>query len=290
MFAHIMSSFKNAIEGRGTCGVNTDNGYNWCGHLIPEDVIINIFTYVPAKDLIKSGVIVCKYWHHLLNCQHFWFLKLKTDGVRLSNARRQRLQSEEDERKIIYIIQGLCSGKLPFNQNLILNPCGRDRFEHWRVGHGGDRIVIECPPVGSDEIPREASVPTQHCFVTSYYPGTRIQVIDLEKRGINAWIMDILKPEIHISEWVSARWDCNSQSFVEVRLQRVDEGEIEVNMEWSSLDNDIVCRKWYKISRVIEDYPEGINNIIYSSTGQDHQYWAGHYGAKTAGSSVVLVI
>ena len=70
------------------------------------------------------------------------------------------------------------------------------------MNHGGDGIRVECPPIGSNPIPEEAGLRTQHCFVSSYIPSTRSQIISLRDLNIETWIMDILRPEIYISEWL----------------------------------------------------------------------------------------
>lgn len=70
------------------------------------------------------------------------------------------------------------------------------------VRHGGDNLIVECPPVGSDIIPEEAGLPTQHCFVSSYFPCLRSQTITLKSLRIEPWMMDILRPEIKVSEWL----------------------------------------------------------------------------------------
>lgn len=80
--------------------------------------------------------------------------------------------------------------------------CFSDQFQHWRVKDGGDRLIVECPPVGSDSIPEEAGLPTQHCFVSSYFSCFRSQTITLQGLGIEPWMLDILRPEIKVSEWL----------------------------------------------------------------------------------------
>ena len=67
--------------------------------------------------------------------------------------------------------------------------------------HGGDGIVVEDEPVGSDPIPEAANLPTQHCFVTSYGSCLREQAIKLHERGFTPLIMDTLRPKIEITEW-----------------------------------------------------------------------------------------
>ena len=71
---------------------------------------------------------------------------------------------------------------------------------HWKVQHGGNDLIVEDRPIGSDPVPEEAS-PTQHCFVTSYMRCIRSQTIRLEKIGVSPWVMDNIKPDIYVCEW-----------------------------------------------------------------------------------------
>lgn len=41
---------------------------------------------------------------------------------------------------------------------------------------------------------------------------------------------------------------------------------------------------------MFNNYGAGVRFILFEHKGQDTQYWAGHYGAKIAGGSVVAHI
>lgn len=274
--------------GSGTAEV-PDNRIGFCVEVIPQEVMEHIFLYVPVKDLVTSVTRVCKYWHRLLIEYRFWFIKAQAEGFNVSAAAKERLLEETNEALVLRILQGICGDYLHLNTNLILNPSGQEGFKHWTVKHGGDKIIVEDVPAGSDPIPDEAGLPTQHCFVTSYSTCIRIQVINLESIGLDPQIVDILKPKVHISEWVSARWDCHSENQVIVEFRGAENRNL-VSMNWSSDKDDVIGSKWYKMEKIVVDYPRGLKIIKYSNVGKDRQFWAGHYGAKTAGSSVKLVL
>lgn len=44
------------------------------------------------------------------------------------------------------------------------------------------------------------------------------------------------------------------------------------------------------MKHVFKDYGPGVRFVLFEHKGQDTQYWAGHYGAKIAGGSVVARI
>ncbi|XP_027219715.2 F-box only protein 44 isoform X1 [Penaeus vannamei] len=264
------------------------NGARFHEKIVPEEILYIIFSFVPARDLLRSVTYVCKYWHDLLTHFHFWFRKLEVERIALSDETKEKLLSLDDEKRALYILQGLATRYLPLNQNMIKNPCGADGLKHWHCRRNRKMIAVESEPVGSDPIPEEAKLPTQHCFVTSYQSSSRTQSFTLSERGLSPELMDLLRPKIYVCQWVSARWDCRSESELVIALCGAQETK-RVKLTWSSDDEDVVGSKWYKMETTITDYPAGLSEITYSSFGKDLQYWAGFYGSKTTGSTLMLV-
>ena len=50
---------------------------------------------------------------------------MESEGSKISEKNRQLLLDHEDDDLCLYILMGLASGILPFNRNLIKNPCGQ---------------------------------------------------------------------------------------------------------------------------------------------------------------------
>ncbi|XP_045127924.1 F-box only protein 27-like [Portunus trituberculatus] len=256
--------------------------------LLPTEMCEEIFLYVPAIDLVTSASRVCKNWYHLLRNRNFWLRKVKREGFQFSAVTEKRLTEEKDLSKALHILQGLSCHLLGLNTNLIQNPSGQDGLKKWHVQHGGNGLDVENPPIGSNLIPEEAGLPTSHCFVSSFTPCIRTQLIKLKDHNLQPWMMDILQPKIEVSEWVSARFDCAARSTMKVKIFG---SGIPVNYKqnWSSSNDGVERMEWYKMS-FVADYEEGLHSIKFTNTSTDEQFWAGHYGAKTAGSSVVLKI
>lgn len=273
---------KVAIE-----DIPEDNGLVYMDRFIPEEIFFRIFCYIPPKELLYSASRVCQNWRHILQQNGFWISKIKHDGIRLSSTFRSELLNHTSKQEVLKCLQSI-SIKQPFNRNLILNPSGKDDLKFWQIERGRDGIIVEKSPCGTDPIPEEAGLPSQHCFVTSYTECRRMQQIDLHSVGVIPWVMKVLKPRITASEWVSARFDCDSWTELTLSLLRNKEVVAEKKVYWSSKDDGTVNREWYKIEVELRDYPEGVTSIKYQSRGKDHQFWAGHYGAKSAGSAVYL--
>lgn len=292
MYCSAMGNIESSVLSNAASSpldIPEGNGLLFAGISLPHEILRYILSYVPASDLIVSATRVCKYWNDLLSDTHFWLYKLQVDGIDIPEAARVELTQDASFSKGLVILRMICSGHLPLGKNLIKNPSGAESFSHWSVVHGGDGLIVESLPAGSDPIPEEAKLPTQHCFVSSYGLCSRRQVIHLPSLRITPVVLKKLKPKFIISEWVSSRWDCRSESRLTVDFIGRKSTKT-INLGWSSDDDDVVQRHWYEVKKTVTDYPADLYKIEYTNVSKDRQFWAGHYGAKTAGSSVKLLL
>ncbi|XP_075244674.1 F-box only protein 27-like [Convolutriloba macropyga] len=299
---------------------------------VPNDVLIAIFLHVPAVELVRHCSLVCRQWFDALSGRYFWVQKIESEGSKISEKNRQLLLDHEDDDLCLYILMGLASGILPFNRNLIKNPCGQDSRKHWlykektSVGskkarlaiyedepeiprqlteqlrrqypndqhpevylHSHHGFSIERKPIGTEPVPEEAGVPTQHCFVNSFSLGVRTQFIDLTKYKMRDAMMELLKPTIHYSQWVAARYDSASQADLYLLFICGKEKMSLPSVHWDTNQEGIHRRTWYKMEGRAE-VPSSVDGIVYRSTGSDLMGWAGNFGSKTTACSLVLQI
>jgi len=78
------------------------------------------------------------------------------------------------------------------NSFAVLSSCVGWNFK----SNGGDQFAVEKPPVGCGE-----PSPRDTCFVTSFHSCSKEQMINLKEVGAAPSFMDLLQPEIVISEW-----------------------------------------------------------------------------------------
>uniref|UniRef100_A0A914Q2E3 FBA domain-containing protein n=1 Tax=Panagrolaimus davidi TaxID=227884 RepID=A0A914Q2E3_9BILA len=126
----------------------------------------------------------------------------------------------------------------------------------------------------------------EYCFETSYMECKKVMEIDLKKVGILG-LMDYFRPSIIFSEWVINRADCGSKYQCSLTLLN----------KWHKIIAEISdgrqfrkwhLQKWEKVKLEIHAYPPGVRYIQITSSGQDTQFWEGHYGVKIAGSELLL--
>jgi hypothetical protein len=78
---------------------------------------------------------------------------------------------------------------------------------------------------------------------------------------------------------------CNEYIFVSKRLHSEDGGTVfETNIE----TDQWVGGDWQQVEHRFVDYPVGVRKVVIQNAGKDRQFWAGHYGAKMAKTSVIV--
>ncbi|KAJ9578680.1 hypothetical protein L9F63_005104 [Diploptera punctata] len=249
---------------------------------IPEEIIVNILSYVDASTLLKLR-LCCKWWKNLID-KEVW--RLKTSRQKYSS-----LRSVNPRHKLPWFVYYKIFVEDPFEKNLIQNHCGQGNLGGWDVlSSGGNGWRVENPPVGADILPcSEEFENLTSCFATSYHSCSKEQLIKLIDHGFTSWIMDKIQPDIHVSEWIAARFD--SGCSYEMKVELLDENNV--------LIRDFHCREeikqwqgreWKKVSHVFERYGSGVRFIKFYHGGMDSQFWAGHYGSKMTGACVKLSI
>lgn len=153
---------------------------------LPVEVLIEILCHADCQTLMRCQ-LVCKRWKMLMN--YVWHKKTEqtlgkpfpwTDGMPWS---------------VFY----LTCAKKPYERNLVKNHSGAEGTNHWElICNGGDRWMVEEPPVGVPEPPQTESMFKNRkiCFTTSFHSCAKKQDIDLIREGIHPYILDTYQPPI----------------------------------------------------------------------------------------------
>uniref|UniRef100_A0A1I7Z345 FBA domain-containing protein n=1 Tax=Steinernema glaseri TaxID=37863 RepID=A0A1I7Z345_9BILA len=251
---------------------------------LSADILEKILLRVDLETLIRAGPCVSPLWYDILKQKSFWVERARLDGADPSCFPPSSITDVPFDLGKIYYYK-------PFNRNLIENHSGQHGFEGWKVVNRGysDRMKVENPPVMGNSL-AHPSLDVPCCFVTSYSLSEKTIIIDFAEFGVDPEIMD-RRPHIAVSEWCSHRNDCAAEYTLEVCL--LDENSEEFDDEdtvfqfhrhmrqWDDLE-------WQEASHVFTNYPRGVRKVMMTSSGQDCQFWKGHYGSKMAHASVKL--
>lgn len=247
---------------------------------VPDDILFEVLKWVPVKDIIRSCVYVCRQWKGIIDTQMFWKEKCSQD-LGYTNKICHLLVDEDF--KVLYF-------KRPYQNNLIENPDAREGLKYWMIHQNrGDQWTVE-EPVGCH--PLEQFTGSQQnketkCWVSSYEMCSKSQTIDLLKRGCSVHILDEVRPDIHVSEWYAGRFDCGMEYSIMVKLLKNKNDKVPVK-EWVFDDANPAGKDWFKAEHTFTSYDPGVRFIHFFHSGNDTQFWAGHYGAKMTLSSVIL--
>ncbi|XP_053390000.1 F-box only protein 44-like [Mercenaria mercenaria] len=134
---HESGSGKSQRSLKEVYGVGNEySGENFQAIEVPDDILCEVLKWVPAEDIVKSCVYVCKQWRDVINIQMFWKEKCIHElGYTIEIF---HFLIDEDFKKLYF--------KRPYQNNLIKNPDARDGFSHWKIHeNGGNRWKIEIP-------------------------------------------------------------------------------------------------------------------------------------------------
>uniref|UniRef100_A0AC35TNC4 F-box domain-containing protein n=1 Tax=Rhabditophanes sp. KR3021 TaxID=114890 RepID=A0AC35TNC4_9BILA len=255
----------------------------------PKDVLLEIFMNLDPKFLIKNCTLVSKSWYHIINEDSFWLVRSSKENCREILPPRElvSLISKDYSLSKMYI-------KRPFNRNLIVNGSGEDGFNGWDITEARhfseNPFVVENPP--NDIVPHDPSI--RSCFATTYFVGTKKQVIRFEDLGFNDDFMAKFKPTIIVSEMHSYRRDAGAYYKLSVDLQN---GRLGNNSEEHLLNNthqqeftypQWTDPRWIKVEKEFKNYSDDTEQISFTSMGRDTMFWAGNYGSKMAKATILI--
>ncbi|XP_044006038.1 F-box only protein 44-like [Aphidius gifuensis] len=257
---------------------NNNNGLLICDKYIPEELLSKILIYFVDYKSLLNCQLVCKHWKYLI---HNYIWRRKSELIV-----GQSLCSITD---IPWIVYYQIIHKNPFNKNLIKNHSGQEQLKHWKVIlQGGDKWIVEEPPIGVPELPSEAQFDDkQRCFVTSYSPCIKRQAISLVSQGFLPEILDNYQLSIDIGEWYSCRSDCLASYKCSIRLLDDKNKTIDTfNFDHTMTGN--TQNIWHHMSHEFKNFGPGLRKIVFQHEGKDQQSWAGHYGSKMTGAYAII--
>uniref|UniRef100_A0A8D0L896 F-box protein 44 n=1 Tax=Sphenodon punctatus TaxID=8508 RepID=A0A8D0L896_SPHPU len=242
---------------------------------LPENVLVDLLSLLPARELILRCRLVCTVWRDVVDLATLWKRKCQREVLY-----QEKWDRNVQDWKIFYF---LCSLK----RNLIKNPCAEEDFQFWKLDvNEGDKWKVEnLPGEHGRAFPHQG---VHKYFVTSHGRCRKSQLISLKNMGYWDQLMDEIQPDITIQDWYAARFDCGSRYSLRVRLLSADyivlhqfQPEDVLLEQWSDAE-------WRQISYTFHNYGPGVRHIHFYHGGQDTQYWAGWYGIRVTNSSITI--
>nr|XP_056720947.1 F-box only protein 6-like [Euleptes europaea] len=242
---------------------------------LPEDILLELLSLVPGRDLIRKCRLVCAQWRYLVDQATLWKRKCQREGY-LPKGQDRSLP----DWKTFYF---LCILK----RNLIRNPLAEDGFNHWEIvsSEGDEWKVEDLPGAHGREFPHPH---VKKYFVTSFGLCMKRQIIELKKEGYWEELMDETKPDIVVKDWYAARYDCGCLYKLNVKLlsenyivlEEFDPDDVTIE-QWSDAE-------WREVLHTFHNYPSGVRYILFCHGGRDTQFWAGWYGIRVTNSSITI--
>ncbi|KAM9242858.1 uncharacterized protein PS065_001493 isoform 2-T2 [Dugong dugon] len=99
---------------------------------LPENILLELFIHVPARQLLLRCRLVCSLWRDLIDLVTLWKRKCLREGFITEDW-----DQPVADWKIFYFLRSL-------HRNLLHNPCAEEGFEFWSLDvNGGDEWKVE---------------------------------------------------------------------------------------------------------------------------------------------------
>ncbi|KAI6241065.1 F-box only protein 6 [Aphelenchoides fujianensis] len=233
---------------------------------VPDDVLTEILVRLPAVE------VVCKQWRRVTNTHRFWVQKCVVDDYLAA----PECTSLFARLPLAPLVRAIC--KRAFERNLLADDftSGPPKLDaRWKNG-GTQPWRVESPPVlfGNQLEPERDTneVPFESCLVSSFREASRSIAVDLRAHGLEPQLLDALKPTIVAREHFSNRWDCGCWYAFRTEVKREQPRE----------------QCWRMAEHRYTAYPDGHFIVELCTRGSDTRFWAGNYGVKIAGTSLVV--
>ncbi|XP_020949008.1 F-box only protein 6 isoform X1 [Sus scrofa] len=176
---------------------------------LPESILLEVFTHLPARQLLLNCRPVCSLWRDLIDLVTLWKRKCLCEGFVAEDW-----DQPVADWKVFYF---LCS----LRRNLLRNPCAEDDMTSWKIdSNGGNHWKVESLPGAHGTDFPDSKV--KKYFVTSYGMCLKSQLIDLKAEGYWEELLDKFRPDIVVKDWFAARADCGCTYHIRVQLASAD--------------------------------------------------------------------
>ncbi|KAK9391921.1 F-box only protein 44-like [Crotalus adamanteus] len=253
---------------------------------LPEDILLDVLSWVPKRDLIHHCRLVCKRWRYLVDLPVVWKRKCERLGFPL-----EQLEGGLLDWRVFFF--SLCK------RNFLRNVCGRAGLRYWEL-RPADWMADWMP----EDVPRgfkrhllkifkkkkKSPLPDTvwTCFVPTWHQdrGLRFfvkkrQRITLKDKGIPNWMMDEMKPNIIVKDWYF-NVD-NSHYQLTVKLLSCDDQVLQDCCKMFEVrEQEPTVEEWREVSYIFENYPPGVRYVDF-----EHRVgWRSE--VKVTNSSVVV--
>jgi len=266
----------------------------------PHDVLIEVFKRLSGQEAVVCSA-VCKHWKYVVDSYGFWSQYCKYNDYLADTESIQQWQ-----RIPINLLKKLIS-KRAFNRNLLdddystetpvidkrWSDFNKKRHTSWDTSI----FAVESPPNFLHNTDRlftldECPESFESCLVSSYRIAERFIYVDLAEYGLDSNTLNFLKPTIVATEYYTNRSDCAcTYAFSSTLLDKKEVKErqpIHMPATNTVTINQWDDEYWRKAEHVFTGYKDDKSVVCLATRGKDGQFWAGNYGVKIAGTSLVV--
>ncbi|XP_072833618.2 F-box only protein 6 isoform X2 [Pogona vitticeps] len=156
---------------------------------LPEEVLLDILSRVPKKDLILHCRLVCSLWRDLVDQPALWSRKCQHLGFNPAAS-----GGPIQDWRTFYLHHS--------TPNLVKNPCGKENLDFWDLRRTSWMTISYNLPLFHKQIPCPP-LDVEKCFVVAgplIGQGVKSQRITLRDEGYSDRLMDETRPRIVVND------------------------------------------------------------------------------------------
>ncbi|XP_043849787.1 F-box only protein 44-like [Dromiciops gliroides] len=242
---------------------------------LPEEVLLELFSLVPARELLRRCRPVCSLWRDLIDQVSLWKRKCLREGF-ISEYQDKPVAGW----KVFYF---LCS----LHRNLIHNPCGKDGFNFWENEQRAENhwSIQDISGFHGKEFPDPR---VRKCFLADYGDCLKSQLVDLKAEGYSEELMDTVRPDIVIKDWFAVTSNCCYNYYICVHLLCDDFETLDMFELTQVVVDGRHNSEWKEVSHTFSNYPPGVRHIYFQHGQRDTQGWPVWFGYLFTNSSITI--
>ncbi|XP_072388852.1 F-box only protein 44-like [Diabrotica undecimpunctata] len=239
----------------GPLEVDTSNGLFLNDVYFPEEIIMKVLTFLPARLLLRLS-LVCKKWCNIIKSTSLWMDVYNN-------------QFPNKAKRLPWYVYYLYFSTLNF-KNLIKIGNAQHEFNQWtRLTNFGDveNVFIKIQVIGLEHkrlLRYVINTFKPHIYVSEWYTGF------LERRH---------KYKVTIKGF---SYESTQEPVGEFTADDNNDEIVFLSDLKPVLIEQCRGRKWNKMETIVEEYDKSLRTLVFQHESINKQFWSGHYRSKRA--------
>ncbi|XP_035215606.1 F-box only protein 27-like isoform X2 [Stegodyphus dumicola] len=221
---------------------------------IPDDLLVDVLSFVPHQDLIQNCRSVCKQWRDIIDGHGVWKIKCERERKTVPSLKLRNLPVHYYQ--LIYLFN-------PYGRNLIRNPCGEGAQYCFATSY---------------------YVCSKHQIIDLVAKG--IPAVVLDSGCIKIQVGEWYAARFDCASEYKLTVQLVNEQFRDEEVF-VDDFTVD-SFEFTHREEQWTGKEWNLVTHTFDNVIK-TRYVFFEHSGSDCQFWAGHFGSKMTGAFVRII-